>query len=220
MPLSLALLILLLPPSDARPASMIKIIARLSGPDITPGSYASLPRTMYRAGDHFARIENPPSSRMQSQKLIIIAEPDAYSVNLTDKKGTHAVDQGGPSDLHLPMVLPLDPNHLLGNLDGLEFGKELQFFKNAGATRHAGPAINSKATDAYDVETPLGPATLITEAPSGRPKFLSWRTKEGTYKYEYFEYEEKPFQPSLFLKPGRNQIPGNSPSSFIGARLT
>ena len=124
-------LALLLPAADAPPATMTKIVVRLMGPDIKPGSYAALPKTMYRAGDHYARIEAPPSSRMQSQKLVIIAEPDAYSVNLNDKKGTHAIDQGGPNDLHLPMILPLDPNRQLGKLDGLEFGNELQFFEDA-----------------------------------------------------------------------------------------
>ena len=201
MLLPIFVLALFLASADAPPATMTKIVVRLTGPDIKPGSYAALPKTMYRAGAHYARIENPPSSRMQSEKLIVIAEPDAFSVNLTDKKGTHAVDQGGANDMHLPMILPLDPNHALGKLDGLEFGNELPFFEDAGATRHAGPMINSKPTDAYDLETPLGMATLVTELNSAVPKFLSWQTKEGTYKYEYFQYQEKPFQPSLFSKP-------------------
>ena len=185
-------LALLLPAADAPPATMTKIVVRLTGSDIKPGSYAALPKTMYRAGDHYARIEDPPSARMQSQRLVIIAEPDAYSVNLNDRKGTHAIDQGGPDDLHLPMILPLDPNRQLGKLDGLEFGNELQFFEDAGATKRAGPMINSKPTDAYDLATPLGRATLVTEANSDIPKFMSWKMKDGTYKYEYFQYQEKP----------------------------
>jgi hypothetical protein len=215
MRLPIFLLAFLFPAADTPPATMTKIVVRLIGPDIKPGSHAALPKTIYRAGNHFARIEDAPSSRMQSQKLIIIAEPDAYSVNLTDKKGTHAIDQGGPDDLHLPMVLPLDPNRQLGKLDGLEFGSELQFFENAGASRRPGPLINSKTTDAYDLQTPAGIATLVTESNSGVPKSVSWQTKDGTYKYEYFQYREEPFQPRLFSKP-----PGISYQEIRPARLS
>src|SRR5690242_19932786 len=99
------------------PATMIKMVVRLMGPGIKPGSNAALPKTIYAAGPHYARIEGPPDARQRVEKLTIIAEPDAYSVNLIDKTGTHAIDQGGANDLHLPIVLPFDLNHRLGKLD-------------------------------------------------------------------------------------------------------
>lgn len=183
------------------PATMTKIVVRLTGPGIKPGSSAALPKTIYRAGPHFARIEDPPDARQKVQKLTIIAEPDAYSVNLIDKKGSHATDQGGPDDIHLPVILPFDPNHLLEKLDGLEFGNELHFFQNAGATRQAGPIINAKPTDAYTLTTAAGWIKLVTRSGTHEPVFVSWRTQDGTYKYEYIVYRELPFDPSLFVKP-------------------
>ena len=183
------------------PSTMLKIEVRLSGPGIKPRSHAALPRKIYRAGAHYARIEDPPDARQQIQKLVIIAEPDAYNVNLIDRTGSHAVDQGGPNDLHLPVVLPFDPKHKLANLDRLEFGNELAFFKDAGAKKEAGPIINAKPTDAYRLTTDAGGATLVVRSGTDVPIKLSWHTSEGTYTYEYILYQTVPFDASLFAKP-------------------
>ena len=68
-------------PQTHPPGTMTKIVVRLMGPRIKPGSFSALPRTMYCAGPHYARVEDPPDARQHMHKLIIIAEPDAYSVN-------------------------------------------------------------------------------------------------------------------------------------------
>lgn len=183
------------------PETMTKIVVRLMGPGIKPGSFAALPRTIYRAGNRYARLEDPPDTRQRIEKLIIIAEPDAYSLNVIEKKGTHAIDRGGPNDIHLPVVLPFDPKHELGGLDRLEFDSELDFFENAGARKRAGPIVNARPTDAYVLHTPEGSATLVVRAGTERPIFITWMMKEGTYRYEYIQYDEIPFNPALFAKP-------------------
>jgi hypothetical protein len=179
------------------PKTMTRMNVRITGPDIRAGSYAALPKLIYRAGAKYARMENAPDVRSKIEKITIIAEPDAYSVNLIDKTGTHAIDQGGPNDLHLPMVLPFDPNHKLGALDRLEFGDELEFFQKSGGVKSAGPIVNGKATDKYSI----GSAELITRSNSEIPVFVIWKSKEGTYKYEYSSYADVPFDPQLFNRP-------------------
>lgn len=183
------------------PATMTKMAVRLIGPGIKPHSHAALPRKIYRAGAHYARMEDPPDARQHIEKVTIIAEPDAYSVNLIDKTGTHAVDQGGLSDLHLPIVLPFDPKHELASLDRLEFGDEFDYFQEAGATKEAGPIINGKLTDAYKLATAEGGATLVLKSGTHVPVKLSWHTPEGTYTYEYIVYQDVPFDAGLFAKP-------------------
>jgi hypothetical protein len=121
---------------------MTKMDVRVTGPGIRQGTYAALPKLIYRAGASYARLENAPNAKAKMEKVTIIAEPDAYSVDLIDHTGTHAIDQGGPNDLHLPMVLPFDPMHRLGALDRLEFGAELDFFEKAGAKKTSGPFVN------------------------------------------------------------------------------
>ncbi len=181
---------------------MLRMVVRLIGPGIKPGSFAALPKTIFRAGPHFARIEDPPDARQQMQKLTIIAEPDAYSVNLIDKKGTHHTEEaGGENDLHLPIVLPFDPKHQLGPLDRIEFGDEYDFFEDAGAHPEPGPLINAKPTDALRLPLPKGSALLVLRGGTHNPITLSWTMPDGTYKYEYIEYGEKSFDRSLFAKP-------------------
>ena len=171
------------------------------GPNIKPNSQAGLSKTIYRADPHFARIEDPPDARQGIQKLTVIAEPDAYSANLIDKRGTHAIDQGGEGDLHLPIVLPFDPKHQYGPLDSLEFGDEFEFFRQGGAKATAGPIINSKPTDSFVLKLPRVTATLTVKAGTEIPIALSWQSDAGKYTYEYVAYEDVPFKPALFKKP-------------------
>ena len=185
--------------ADGPPATMTKVVVRLSGPHIKAGSIAAMPKTIYRAGPHYARIEDPPDARQGIEKLTIIAEPDAYSVNLIDKKGTHAIDQGGSDDVHLPVVF--DPTRKLTSLNHLEFGDEFSFFQSHGATKIPGPIINSKPTDAYQLKSDDGTATLVVRGGTHTPVLLSWQTKDGTYRYEYITYQQMPFNPALFAKP-------------------
>lgn len=182
------------------------MVVRLIGPGIRPNSNAALPKTIYFADPHFARIEDPPDARQGLQKLTIIAEPDAYSANLIDKKGTHALDQGGPNDLHLPVVLPFDPKHRYGVLDKLEFGSELEFFKQAGARKSAGPIINAMPTDLYTLKLRSVTAQLVVKPAGNVPVLLSWDTGAGKYTYEYITVQQLPFDHSLFDRPAGVQF--------------
>jgi hypothetical protein len=198
-------------------STMTKMNVRLMGPGIRPGSHAALPKLIYRAGSKYARMEDAPEARQRIEKITIIAEPDAYSVDLMGRTGTHVIDQGGPGDMHLPMVLPFDPNHKLGVLDRMEFGAELDFFTNAGAAKSAGPIINAKPTDKYSLDVAGSHAELITRDASDVPVFVSWTSKDGTYKYEYSVYQEVPFDAKLFSRPAGikfHEIPPATPDEL------
>ena len=187
--------------ADDQPSSMIRMVVRVMGPGIKPGTFPALPKTIYRAGAHHARIEDPPDARQRVQKLTIISEPDAYSINLITKRGAHAIDQGGPDNLHLPIVLPFDPKHRLPKLDRLEFGDEYSFFEQAGGQKQAGPEINGKPTDALRLSQADGSATLVLRSGTEMPITLSWHSPDGNYKYEYIEYKEVPYDANLFKRP-------------------
>jgi hypothetical protein len=215
--LGLACLAISLSAQNSDLKTMTKMDVRLMGPGIRPGSNAALPKLLYRAGSKYARMENAPEAHQRIEKITIIAEPDAYSVDLMGKTGTHVIDQGGPGDMHLPMVLPFDPNHKLGILDRLEFGAELDFFTTAGAAKSAGPIINARPTDKYSLNVPGGHAELITRDASDIPVFMSWISKEGAYKYEYSTYEDVPFDAKLFARPAGikfREIPPATPDEL------
>jgi hypothetical protein len=205
---------------QALPTTMTRIVVRLSGGSVRPGSHAALPIKMYVANPHYARIEDPPDARLGVEKLIVIADPNAYNVNLVDHKGTHALDKGGPGDLHVPIVLPFDPKHRLGALDQVQFGEEFDGFTSAGAAHQAGPIINSKPTDAYVLPLPTGrQATLVLKSGTHIPIKLTWSDDDGRHTYEYIEYEDVPFDPRLFAKPENiryREMPSDNGSSEQG----
>ena len=87
-------------------------------------------------------------------------------------------------------------------LDRLEFGDEYDYFQASGAMAEPGPVINAKPTDALRLQSTAGNALLILRGGTQTPVLLSWETKAGTYKYEYIEYTEEPFDAALFAKPG------------------
>jgi hypothetical protein len=194
------------PQAHAMPTEMTKLVVRLIGPGIRPNSNAALPKTIYVADPQYARIEDPPDARQGIQKLTIIAEPDAYSVNLIDKKGTHAITRGGANDLHLPIVLPFDPKHRFGVLDKVEFGNELEFFKQAGAKKSAGPIINAQPTDLYTLKLRNVTAQLVVRSNTEAPVTLSWDGGNSKYTYEYITVEDLPFDRSLFERPAGIQF--------------
>jgi hypothetical protein len=180
-----------------QPETMTKLVVRLSGPGIKPKSFSALPKTIYVAPPHYARMEDPPDARQGLQKLTIIAEPDAYSANLINHKGTHAIDKDNGNDLHVPIVLPFDLKHSCATADRLEFGRELEFFEHAGAQKKAGPIINAKPTDEYEMDR----AKLVINPQTGKPIKLTWNCGDGEYTYEYITVDELPFDPKLFQKP-------------------
>ncbi|HEX4170759.1 MAG TPA: hypothetical protein VHZ55_35310 [Bryobacteraceae bacterium] len=180
---------------------MTKMVVRLMGPGIKPGSQAALPKTIYRAADQYARIEDPPDAKQRVEKITIIRGREAYSIDLIDKRGTHTTTEGLSSAPGLPIVLPLDPRRKLGKLDGVEFGTEARFFEQAGAKKVPGPIINAKQTEEYRLPIPSGTAMLVVRHDSETPVTLSWKTSEGRYTYEYIQYETMPFEAKVFEKP-------------------
>ena len=83
----------------------------------------------------------------------------------------------------------------------MEFGDEYDFFIDAGAVSEPGPTINAKSTDALRLKAAAGSALLVLRGGTHTPVTLSWRMKDGEYKYEYIEYADTPFDPGLFTKP-------------------
>lgn len=143
---------------------MLKMEVVLQSPDAPTGSFAAKPKTMYRAGSRYCRTEEAPDPEREIHGLLIINEPDYWIVNLMTKTGGHGVDTGPAFNCRMPIF----PDTL--GFD-LEFGHELDYFKNRGVIPKPGPVLQGKETEAYKID--LGDTSLALRlrksgAPAGR----------------------------------------------------
>lgn len=90
----------------------------------------------------------------------------------------------------------------VGNqIRGLEFGRELTYFQEKGATSRQGPILHGKPTRAYTVEIGDSQLLLFTSAPPEKPVAVARPHGNEREVYWYETYEEVPFDSKLFTKP-------------------
>jgi hypothetical protein len=181
--------------TDNNPATMQRITLRYVADDIDPDSFAAQPRTCYRAGNLFGRIEEAPDKKLGLHGLIVIKCPDVWMVNLIDNSGKHIIDRSPPSTVHLPIISSGPKLYKT-----LEFGRELEFFRSNGATPNAGPVIDKQKTTAYKYGDDLVETELLVDD-KDKPLRLIITSPNGKRTLEYLAYETVPFSAQKFERP-------------------
>ena len=182
------------------PKTMMKISTHLVEAASAGKSFASEPKTLWRAGTRYARIAEVPDPQNHIHGLMIISEPDAWMVNLFDKSGRHMVDSGPTFDVHVPIFEM--PDEAKTKLDELEFGSELEFFTKNEAKPSAGEPISGRATQRYDAVVSGQRVSLWVDAKSKKPVRVSLVRGGENQTIEYLSYEDDlPFDASLFRPP-------------------
>jgi hypothetical protein len=128
------------------PPTMTRLVVRLDAPNVQEGSFPAMPKTMYRAGTRYCRIEESPDNQHGIHSLLIVNEPNEWLINLQTKTGQHFVDPGPTFNCRLPIFISAEEIHSQSDVNkplmDLEFGRELIFFANQGATpRPGGPTF-------------------------------------------------------------------------------
>lgn len=187
------------------PATMTKLVVRLQSPDVPEMSFAAQPKTMYRAGSRYCRIEELPDTEHGIHGLAIINEPDTWLVNLLTKTAQHEVDTGPTFNCRLPIFIAGEDVNSATNTRGLlmrlEFGRELTYFEGSGAVSGPGPTLQGKATKSYMVEIGDSQLFLFTTGTPETPVAVARRHASKREVYWYSAYEEMPFDVRLFAKP-------------------
>jgi hypothetical protein len=120
---------------------MTKMVVQLQSSEVPADSFAAKPKTMFRAGTQFCRVEEAPDPEHGIHGVMITNEPDAWMVNLETKSAQHMVDPGPTFNCHMPIFARLHsdlPEEEARQIGRLEFGFELEFFKSQGATGQPG----------------------------------------------------------------------------------
>jgi hypothetical protein len=191
--------------TQTAPATMTKLVVRLQRPDIPEPSFAAQPKTMYRAGSRYCRIEELPDPEHGIHGLVVINEPDFWMVNRLDRTAQHGVDPGPTFNCSLPMFVDDKDAKSAADtsnpLKGLEFGRELAFFHEKGAASAPGPTLSGKATNAYTVKIGDSQLVLFTSGRPERPVAVARERKAMREVYWYGSYDEVAFDAKLFAKP-------------------
>ena len=123
--------------AEPQPKTMTKIEVILGSPGVVAGTFASKPKVFYRSGNRYCRIEEAPMPTRVCHNLMVVSEPDYWTVNLLTKTARHATDPGPTFNCHLPIVRgmahPGQWTRKRRRSEKMEFGQEIEFFKARGA---------------------------------------------------------------------------------------
>ena len=183
---------------DETPATMRKVSVRVVEPEPAPGSFEEQPKVTWRAGNRYARVAEVPDPKGRIHGLIIINEPDVWSINLYNQSVKHLVDPGPSFNVHLPVFRPGDS---IAGLKELELGRELSFFRKNHAARSQGGVIRSAATERYKMSAGAATVILWINVESKAPVRISLIHGGQIITLEYLAYEDLPFDASLFQPP-------------------
>jgi hypothetical protein len=117
----------------AADSTMIKIVTKDISPEVTEGSFASCPKTLYLFGDKQGRLEECPDSAMGLHMLVVYNNGDIWMANLFDNSGQHSIDPGPKIAFSAPVFATTIYGNTNDTLDNFVYGKEIAFLKAIGA---------------------------------------------------------------------------------------
>ena len=196
------------------PKMMTKVQVTLHSPDVQDGSFAAKSKIYYRASDRFCRIEESADPESGLHNLMIINEPDYWTVNLVAKTAQHGIDPGPTFNCHLPIFAYGSPQSLdeeTREIRGLEFGPEMEFFERKGAVPEPGPVLFKRETTTYKVQVGTAELTLFLAKSSKLPIAVSLKRGDKNDIFLYSQYARMEFDPKLFAKPADVKIEDSKP---------
>jgi hypothetical protein len=188
---------------------MTKMVVQLQSSEVPADSFAAKPKTMFRAGTQFCRVEEAPDPEHGIHGVMITNEPDAWMVNLETKSAQHMVDPGPTFNCHMPIFARLHsdlPEEEARQIGRLEFGFELEFFKSQGATGQPGAVLQGQQTTAYKLTFGDSSLALFTYGTPERPLGVAWVRGDKHEIFWYSGYGQMDFDPKLFAKPDQVKI--------------
>lgn len=181
------------------PAAMLKAVTAWDVPGAPKDHFVRAPKTLYRQGERFGRVEEAQNAETGLHLLVVVSEPDLWVADLVTKRGNYQKDPG-PSYNFRALVFG-DPNIQSRFINSLEFGCEAAWLAEAGATRSS---VNHASLGAVEqLAYTEGSESLSLFLRSGGPARLELMRNGSLYvAVQYLQYSAGlPFQPDLFTRP-------------------
>jgi hypothetical protein len=186
--------------NSTTPAKMTRVIAQMSGSNIPADSFSTQPKTYWRAGTKYCRVDEQPDTKNGIHGSLIINEPDSWLVNLSNNSAKHVVDPGPTFNCKLPLFA-LDPEMAKSKVGELEFGQEIEFFRSNGATMSDGPKLQFKA-NYYTLTLGDSVLKLVERDDIHAPIMIALIRGGDIVQIRYSLWEDQiPFKADLFAKP-------------------
>lgn len=185
-------------PGADTPPGQKKIVFVLKGPDLPITAIGALPKTMYLAGEYYARIEQPAELTSGKQNLLIVRGRDVWVIDILKKTGTHSINSSPDFTVHNPILGPNGPSELFE----FEYGREVAFFEKT-LTKQLGPE-KIEGVECLGREVTAGNyrVVLYTNRTKSPVKVQVFRNANMILEIKYLSYEEGlPFDRTLFQPP-------------------
>jgi hypothetical protein len=191
------------PPDEAE--TMTRVVFRNVSPGVEPGSHAALPRTLFRSGLRYGRLEHPPDPSTGTHMLVVVNEPHGFLVDRSRRSALYLRDPGPSYAFRAPIVDDPDAPELL---TALEFGKEIAFLRALGATPREARDDQGRAVDRWESDFEGYHIVLLSDRRSGLPREI--RVRKGDTPIRAFVYDDYqvflPLDRSLFVPPPGVQL--------------
>ncbi len=164
------------------PVRTLRIVTTVDDAQMEPGHFARRPKVMYRLGEKYGRIEEELNPASGLHLLIVINEPDMWMVNLADKTGQHAVDEGPTFIFRAPIIGDLSSEYW----NKFEFGCEVPFMQAVKASKRE-DARSGTTTYEHQAE---GVTVALVTSKTGIPQRVTITNADGTYAFVYQSFEQ------------------------------
>lgn len=191
--------------SAAQSASdrMTMIVMRDTSPGVPAASFAAKPKTLYRIGEAYGRIEEAPDPERDFRGLIIVSEPKIWIINLRDSTGRFMIDPG-PSHVFRAPVIASDGTGLEHPLRDFEYGREYEYLHSNHAGRSS-ETVDGKSYDKLFLAIDGYTISLLSHAGEERPYRMSVSNGQKLMLQVDYDTYLRDLEPQMSLfEPPRN----------------
>lgn len=184
-------------------AKMIFVEYQLVAFGLAPDSFMAQPKKLWRVGDTHLRLEEGVNPDNNEQRLVIVAQPDIWVIELISKLGRHERDPGPTYKVRFP-VFAGDPND---ELTKLEMGSEAEYFREHGAKDMGERTIAGVTCKESAAEVAGRKLSLFTRKADGVPFQVVVTVGEKALAVRYLRFERGlAVDKSLFAPPAGVKI--------------